>query len=59
MHDNMAAALRDMRDQLAAQQREMIAVDAATIQLLAKGRATLEQGRNLIASFNRATVGVL
>jgi hypothetical protein len=54
MHDDMAAALRHMRDQLAAQQREIIAADAATMQLLAKGRAALEQGRRLLEWFNRA-----
>jgi hypothetical protein len=54
MHDDIAVALRNMRYQLAAQQREMIAADAATMQLLAKGRAALEQGRLLIAWFNRA-----
>jgi hypothetical protein len=54
MQDDVAAALRDMRDQHTVQQQQMIAIDAATMQLLTNGRAALEQGRRLVEWFNRA-----
>ena len=44
----------DMREQLAARQRDAAAAVAATAQLLATGRATLERSREVLAWFSRA-----
>jgi hypothetical protein len=54
MDSDLAATLQDMRDRFTARQREIAAIERGTARLLANGRATLKQGRDLIEWFHRA-----